>query len=86
LPDVAVHYRRVAAGSPDLARAAADNLLTRGFVLEERHATHWVLRKIRRRGDEVVTIVIADPASSAAPPAAPITPAAWGPPRGPRVG
>lgn len=78
---MADEHRRVAAGSVAHARALAENMAGRGFVIEHQAGDEWVLRKRRMRGDEVVTISIAAPAPAAPPP-----PGDWAPPTGPRYG
>lgn len=70
-PPVAEETRRIVAQSATHARAAADNLTLRGFVVESALAHEWVLRKHRRRGDEVVLIMIrqsGEPSGTVMPP------------------
>ncbi|MDQ3469034.1 MAG: hypothetical protein M3487_04590 [Actinomycetota bacterium] len=71
--------RRVAADTQTHARALADNLVNQGFALSRVDPHEWELRKVRRRGDVVVTIFINPPTDAAPPPR-------WGPPAGRRVG
>jgi hypothetical protein len=75
---MAEEHRRVAAATAANARALADNLVNQGYVVEGGDATAWRLRKPRRRGDIVVTIIIGQPRAS--------NPAHWGPPTGPPAG
>jgi hypothetical protein len=70
---MAEEHRRVVAATQDHARALADNLGNQGFEVVGVEPTMWHLRKVRRRGDIRVTIVIT------APPA----PTTWAPPTGP---
>ncbi len=74
---MAEERRRVAADTEIHARALADNLVNQGFALSRVEPHEWELRKVRRRGDVVVTILVNRPADE---------PPRWGPPAGPRVG
>ena len=81
--DMAGEHRRVAAQTAAHAQGLTDNLQKQGFFVETQATHEWVLRKRRRRGDHVVTIVIAQP--SMVQPSAPVPPAAspptsWAPP------
>ena len=49
------------AQTPDHARGAADSLVRQGFSVEAQQATWIVMRKKRRLGDEIVTIMITEP-------------------------
>ena len=67
-PAVAEETRRIMAQTATHARAAADNLTLRGFVVESTLPDQWVLRKPRRRGDEVVVITIRQSGGALPPP------------------
>jgi len=53
--------RSVLAQTPAHAFGAAESLVRQGFVVEAQQSTWMVLRKKRRRGDEIVTIMITEP-------------------------
>jgi hypothetical protein len=53
--------RSIMAQTPDHARGAAESLVRQGFSVEAQQATWIVMRKKRRRGDEIVTIMITEP-------------------------
>jgi len=80
--------RRVAAQSAAHAQGLADNLIKQGFLVESQTSAQWILRKARRRGDHVVTIMLTrpsmlqDPAPPAPPPSGPPASTQWGPPTG----
>jgi hypothetical protein len=73
--------RKVAAESTAHAQGLTDNLTRQGFTVESQTAAAWVLRKSRRRGDHVVTIVITQPSMlrQSDPAALPAT-NGWAPP------
>jgi len=75
---MAEEHRRVVATTSTNARALSDNLVNQGYRVDVVAPTHWILRKVRRRGDIVVTVAITQPdrwPAAASP--------AWGPPTGP---
>jgi hypothetical protein len=82
---MAEERRTVAADSPDRARAAAQALVHQGYELVSETAGEIVVRKARRRGDEVVVIRVmgrAGPAGALPPPPPPPPPIV--PPGAPR--
>lgn len=68
------------ASGVDNARALAENLINQGYQVTVATDAAWELRKRRRRGDIVMTVVIqaVSPAPSVPPADSP-----WGPPTGP---